>query len=75
MAKVIKNLKIQNFELRTLQGKQLCVQCPGLWIRSKDRGDLVFSYNPSCFSHVNDHFHGLVSMRIPRFVHEKQEGL
>ena len=70
MAKVIKNLKIQNFKLRTLHGKQLCAQCPGLWIRSKDSGDLVL-----LCKYVNDHFHGLVSMRIPRFVHEKQEGL
>ena len=27
------------------------------------------------FSYVNDDVHGLVSMRIPWFPHEKQEGL
>ena len=31
----------------------------------------LFCYKPSCFSYVNDHVHGLVSMRIPRFAHEK----
>ena len=62
MAEVIKNLKIQNFELRTFgSGARIAVT--------------LYCYKPSCFSRVNDHFHGLVSMRIPRFVHEKQEGL
>ena len=33
----------------------------------------LFCYKPSCFSYVNDHDHdhGLISMRIPRFAHEK----
>ena len=35
----------------------------------------LFCNKPFCFSYVNDHVHGLVSVRIPRFVHEKQEGL
>ena len=35
----------------------------------------LFCYKSSSFSHVNDHVHGLVSMRIPRFAHEKEEGL
>ena len=35
----------------------------------------LFCYKPSCFSCVNDHVYGLVSMRIPRFANEKQEGL
>ena len=35
----------------------------------------LFCYKPSCFSYVNDHVHGLVSMRIPRFARQKQEGL
>ena len=35
----------------------------------------LFCYKPSCFSYVNDHVHGLVSMRIPRFALQKQEGL
>ena len=35
----------------------------------------LFCYKPFCFSYVNDHVHGLVSMRIPQFALEKQEGL
>ena len=35
----------------------------------------LFYYKPSCFSYVNDHVHGLFSLRIPRFAHEKEEGL
>ena len=35
----------------------------------------LFCYKPSCFSYVNDHVHRRVSMSIPRFAHEKQEGL
>ena len=35
----------------------------------------LFCYKSSSFSYVNDHVHGLVSMRIPRFAHEKEEGL
>ena len=35
----------------------------------------LFGNKSSCFSYVNDHVHGLVSMRILRFAHEKQEGL
>ena len=35
----------------------------------------LFCYKPSCFSYVNNHVHGLDSMRIPRFAYEKQEGL
>ena len=35
----------------------------------------LFWYKPSCFSYVNDHVHGLVSMRIPRFARQKEEGL
>ena len=33
----------------------------------------LFCYRPSCFSDVNNHVHGLVSRRVPRFAHEKQE--
>ena len=35
----------------------------------------LFCCKPSCFVYVNDHVHGLVSMRIPRFANEKQVGL
>ena len=35
----------------------------------------LFCYKPCCFSYVNDHVHGLVGMRIPRFAHEIREGL
>ena len=34
----------------------------------------LFCYKP-CFSYANDHVHGLVSIRMPRFAREKQEGL
>ena len=34
----------------------------------------LFCYKPSCFSYVDDRVHGLVSMRIPRFEHEKVGG-
>ena len=34
----------------------------------------LFCYKPSCFSYVDDRVHGLVSMRIPRFAHEKVGG-
>ena len=32
----------------------------------------LFCYKPSCFSYVNDHVHGLISMRIPRFAYERK---
>ena len=35
----------------------------------------LFCYRPCCFLYVNDDVHRLISMRIPRFGHEKQEGL
>ena len=34
----------------------------------------LFCYKPSCFSYEDDRVHGLVSMRIPRFEHEKVGG-
>ena len=36
------------------------------WIEARIAVTL-FCYKPSCFSYVNDHVHGLVSLRIPRF--------
>ena len=35
----------------------------------------LFCYKLSSFSYVNDHVHRLGSLSIPRFAHEKQEGL
>ena len=52
---------------------QLCAQCPGLWIEAR-MAVTLFCYKPSCFSYVDDRVHGLVSMRIPRFEHEKVGG-
>lgn len=35
----------------------------------------MFSYKPSCFSHVNDYVHRLITLRITWFAHEEQKGL
>ena len=48
------------------------VLCSVLWPLNRSEAG---GYKPSGFSYVNDHVHGLVSMRIPRFAHVKQEGL
>lgn len=62
------------YRFKTLSILQLCAQCLGLWIEAT-MAVTLFSYKHSCCSYVNDHVHGLVSMRIPRFAHQKQEGL
>ena len=35
----------------------------------------MFSYKPSCFSHVNDYVHRHITLRIPWFAQEEQKGL
>ena len=63
-------LPTRQINLLILTILQLCAQCPSLWIEAR-MAVTLFCYKPCCFSYVNDHVHGLVSMRIPRFAHEK----
>ena len=35
----------------------------------------MFCYKPSCFERVNGDVHDLVTLRITRIAHERQEGL
>ena len=52
------------------------VVCSVPWpLNRREAGSDLVCYKPSCFSNVNGHVHGLVSMRIPRFTLEKQAGL
>ena len=56
--------------LPTWQINLLILTIISLWIEAGMAATL-FCYKPPCFSYVNDHVNGFVSMRIPRFAHEK----